>query len=398
MCLNCTQTTIAAAESLGIDPQLTKTIALATSAIMIFSLAAPLVIPTKSVKAGATCVTVNQKIKQSNKILVCKKSGKKLVWKVQSQKPVKPAVTQPIPQPVVPPVVTKPLLPWQQQGKEIYERFDQIKDAPKANFDFILSPTVNRAKAQETIDAYNNAMKFWTPLQEMKKPLHWVLMSENDYDWWRKTVIEIEGAYASTGVWNPINNELGHCRVQASAFCGYGSVYPNGTNFQYNLIGSSFAGKPSPHVVHHEAVHFYQMQIGLSYQKFPWWLIEGQANFYGWNLAERDKVEMHRNREKGRLAAAVPNAAKFTQAEWVKLIRDCTANNTFCFKNGLGYSVGWFAMEHLMSKISIAEMHKLSIEVAGSMTWQTAIPNYIKISADQLDSEIAEYLVSVYKN
>lgn len=391
MCVNCSQLGLAVADSVGLEPQVTRSISIAAAAVLFLSLAAPAVIPTATIKAGVTCAKQNQVVVKAGKSFVCKKNGGKLTWKIQTKK-AKVNPTQPDTSPIEPP---KPLLLWQQLGKNVYDRYDAIKDAPKANFDFILSPTVNRAKAQETINAYNAAMKFWTPLQEMKKPLRWVLMSEKDYDWWFKTVKEIEGVNASTSVWNPQTNKLGHCGLSANAFCGYGNNYANGDSFQYNVIGSGFTGKPVPHVVHHEAVHFYQFQVGLSYQKFPWWLIEGQANFFGWNIAARDGVKVHRDREKERLLSAVPSGRTSTATDWAQLIKRCAAGDNFCFKNELGYSLGWFAMEHLMSNISVEQMHELTQDVAEKRSWQTAIPTHLKISSDQLDLQIGEYLVQV---
>lgn len=399
MCVNCSQLGLAAADTLGLEPQVTKTISIAAAAILFLSLGTSVMTPATSVKAGATCAKSNQKVVKSGKTFVCKKSGGKLVWKLQVRKTKTQANTQnPGSVPTAPTEPAKPLLLWQRLGKDVYEKYDSIKSAPKANFDFILSPTVNRAKAQETIDAYSAAMKFWTPLQEMKKPLRWVLMSEKDYDWWLKTVKEIEGANASTTVWNPTTNVLGHCRLGTGAFCGYGNNYSNGDSFQYNVIGSGFNGKPSPHVVHHEAVHFYQFQVGLSYQKFPWWLIEGQANFFGWNIAERDRVQPHRDREKQRLMTAVPSAKTNSATDWARLIKRCTDGDGFCIEKELGYSLGWFAMEHLMTKINIEQMHELTRDVARSMSWQLAVPAHLKITSEQLDLQIGEYLVEVFKS
>jgi hypothetical protein len=55
MCGGCVQSGLSAAEAIGLEPQTTKVIAIATAAIMLFSLAAPMAAPTTTVKSGAVC-------------------------------------------------------------------------------------------------------------------------------------------------------------------------------------------------------------------------------------------------------------------------------------------------------------------------------------------------------
>lgn len=96
MCVGCAQTGYSAAELLGLESQFTKILAGATAAVMLFSLATPIANPTTQVKAGAVCAKANQKTVTTGKAFVCKKSGKKLVWKIQNKK-VKAPVTSPKP-------------------------------------------------------------------------------------------------------------------------------------------------------------------------------------------------------------------------------------------------------------------------------------------------------------
>ena len=103
MCGGCVQSGLSAAEAIGLEPQTTKFITIATAAVMLFSLAAPMAAPTTTVKSGAVCAKANQKIVKAGKTFVCKKSGKKLVWKVQ--KKVKPTAPIAEPKPELAPVV-----------------------------------------------------------------------------------------------------------------------------------------------------------------------------------------------------------------------------------------------------------------------------------------------------
>jgi M6 family metalloprotease-like protein len=98
MCVGCAQIGLAAAESVGLDNQATKAISIAAAVIMFASVAIPMATPATQVKAGAVCIKANQKVVKLGKTFVCKKSGKKLVWKVQKKKSVSP-VTLPQAQP-----------------------------------------------------------------------------------------------------------------------------------------------------------------------------------------------------------------------------------------------------------------------------------------------------------
>jgi hypothetical protein len=109
MCISCAQSGITIAESVGLEPNISKGLALGISAIMLFSLAAPLAAPATTVKSGAVCAKANQKIIKAGKTFVCKKSGKKLVWRIEKKTKPTVSVAQPEPQPT--PVI-KYMEPW----------------------------------------------------------------------------------------------------------------------------------------------------------------------------------------------------------------------------------------------------------------------------------------------
>lgn len=112
MCGGCVQSGFSAAEAIGLEPQTTKLITIATAAVMLFSLAAPMSAPATTVKSGAVCAKANQKIVKAGKIFVCKKSGKKLVWRVQKKKVSIPSASPTTtPTPIVVPVPTQPPVP-----------------------------------------------------------------------------------------------------------------------------------------------------------------------------------------------------------------------------------------------------------------------------------------------
>jgi M6 family metalloprotease-like protein len=107
MCVSCVQNGVAIADSIGLEPQTTKALSIVTAAVMLFSLAVPMATPATKVKAGAVCTKANVKIVKSGNTFVCKKSGKKLVWRIQTtkQRPTQTPSTDPV---VTTPVVITP--------------------------------------------------------------------------------------------------------------------------------------------------------------------------------------------------------------------------------------------------------------------------------------------------
>jgi hypothetical protein len=96
MCGGCVQSGLSAAEAIGLEPQTTKLISIAAAAVMLFSVAIPAATPATQVKAGAVCTKANQKVVKNGKTFVCKKSGKKLTWKVQTKKPASASPLPPL--------------------------------------------------------------------------------------------------------------------------------------------------------------------------------------------------------------------------------------------------------------------------------------------------------------
>ena len=106
MCVSCVQNGVAIADSIGLEPQTTKVLSIATAAVMLFSLAVPMATPATKVKAGAVCTKANIKIVKSGNTFVCKKSGKKLTWRIQAKK-----VSTPITSPATTPTTTQTTTP-----------------------------------------------------------------------------------------------------------------------------------------------------------------------------------------------------------------------------------------------------------------------------------------------
>jgi hypothetical protein len=256
--------------------------------------------------------------------------------------------------------------------------------------------------ADVTEKSYIDAYSFWTTVYTANTKVNWLLMSEKDWDCWYETTGKFEGANSVSRSWNVWNKEtgiMGHCPVGPTAFCGYGTgVQPGGIFAQYNILGSRFSTEPTPLTVHHETVHNYQAQIiADNFQTnrtgtAACWFMEGQANLFGTAIAFKGDTKAHRNMEIGRLLRVYPGGSSFTQAEWLAVLNKLKSEGDFCFKNELGYSLGWFALEWTYMNYSIEEMHSFLELMAKGSTWEQSIQTILKMDEQTYYSKIAQYL------
>lgn len=324
-----------------------------------------------------TCVTVN----------------KRLVWnKGVSTKP--PTVAQPTSTPTPEPKLTAN----EQLAKDILKAFREGKSGG-FKFEVKTCPNVNKAKSDETIKAYEDALRFWGTFYSQSQPLTWVMFSEKDYDCWLAAVKEIEGPSGDTRVWDPATDIMGHCKLSATSFCGYGTgVKPNGTFVQYNAIGTSYGRSPEPGVVHHEAVHFYQMSLqrenfmSSQVNLLPPWFVEGQANLIGMTIANGGIATWQREMEMGRLKNVLSGAGSFTPEQWYERLTSLDTQHSYVFQNELGYSLGWFALESVYQKHGLQKMHDFLVAVNKGQTFEQALASVLGSSKQELYQQIAEYL------
>lgn len=371
-------------------------------------------------KSGMICKKPGiTKVYQGNRYK-CIKNGKKLVWSkgVALSQPSTPPVssssptpspsasTNPTPMPSSSPVPSPtptpsptPLEDWQKVRKEVQTKYaERIKVGRYFDFEFILSPTVNKLKAQETIDAYREASRYWTWLFDSTGTysIVWVLLTEKDYDWWYAKVTELQGKN-SIYPWDKKTNEFGHCGLSDQAFCGYGNTQeaPDGKMklFQYNVIGSNFQGRPVPNVVHHESVHFYQLANNMTFPRdLPCWYIEGQATFYGNVISGTNDG----NFERSRILNSLPNSRLWTSLEWDQFLKAIQNNHDECRKDSRNYSIGSFIWEYLLMNYSEEQLHKVHIALK-TQTWAEVALTHLKKSAEQLNSEFANHLTTIFK-
>ena len=386
---------------------------MAISLVAVLTLGVSPSISSAAVKAGATCKKEGQVSKKAGKEYTCIKKGKKLVWsKGIVIKSAAPAVTPTptlTPAPIPTPTVTQPpkaLTPLEKLNADIYQRYVLAQKNISPSFNFVRCPNANKDMAEITEKAYIDAYSFWVPIYKATAKVNWLLMSEKDWDCWYETTATFEGPNPisrSWNVWNRNTGILGHCNVNSLAFCGYGTGVREGGMFaQYNLFGSDYKVAPTPLTVHHETVHIYQSQLmsdnhlTSKTNSAACWFIEGQANLFGAPIATKGDPTTYRNFEINRLLKVYPRGSSYTKEEWVDVFNTLKKPGDFCFKNELGYSLGWFALEWTYLNYSIEEMHVFLEAMAKGLTWEQAIQQVLKMDEQTYYGKIAQYFVDEF--
>jgi len=387
--------------------------ALAIALVAVLALGVSPSISSAAVKAGATCKKLGQVSKKAGKEYTCIKKGKKLVWsKGVVIKSAAPAVTPTptlTPAPIPTPTVTQPpkaLTPLEKLNADIYQRYVLAQKNISPSFNFVRCPNANKDMAEITEKAYIDAYSFWVPIYKATAKVNWLLMSEKDWDCWYETTATFEGPNPisrSWNVWNRNTGILGHCNVNSLAFCGYGTGVREGGMFaQYNLFGSDYKVAPTPLTVHHETVHIYQSQLmsdnhlTSKTNSAACWFIEGQANLFGAPIATKGDPTTYRNFEINRLLKVYPRGSSYTKEEWVDVFNSLKIPGDFCFKNELGYSLGWFALEWTYLNYSIEEMHVFLEAMAKGLTWDQAIQQVLKMDEQTYYGKIAQYFIALW--
>ena len=326
-----------------------------------------------------------------------------MVW--DKGKLVKQAAPFPTPTPTPTPTIAqtqKVLTPLEKLNADIYQRYVVAEKSISPSFNFVRCPNANKEMAEVTEKAYIDAYSFWVPIYKASAKVNWLLMSEKDWDCWYETTARFEGSNPisrSWNVWNKDTGILGHCKVSSTAFCGYGTGVREGGMFaQYNLFGTNYNQAPTPLTVHHETVHIYQSQLMSDNHQTnkintaACWFIEGQANLFGSPIANKGNPTTYRNFEINRLLKVYPKGSSYTQEEWLAVLNALKRDGDFCFKNELGYSLGWFALEWTYLNYSIEEMHNFLEKMTKGSTWEEAIQLVLKMDEETYYRKIAQYL------
>jgi len=393
-----------------------KVVLLAVSALVLATITP---FANAAVKPGTKCAKQGQTSTSAGIKYTCVKSGNKLIWnkgvsvKAAAKpelnpvvKPVEPTPTStPTPTPTPTPA-PKNLTPLEKMNLDIYARFVAADKKISPSFNFVRCPNVDKSMADITETAYIDAYSFWATVYKAKAKINWLLMSEKDWDCWYETTAKFEGpnpVSRSWNVWNKDTGVLGHCNVSSTAFCGYGTGVREGGIFaQYNLIGSNYKIAPTPGVVHHETVHNYQAQLiadnfatSKANTVAPWFM-EGQANLFGSPISANGDPTTYRNFERGRLLKVYPKGTSYTKEEWTSVFMTLKNDPNFVFKNELGYSLGWFALEWTYMNYTIEEMHTFLELIAKGSTWEQAIQAVMKMDEQAYYAKLGQYFADEF--
>ena len=396
--------------------------ALAIGGVLLISLATP--VNAAAPKAGATCTKKNATATSAGKLYTCILSGKKLVWNKgvavpkPTPSPTKPtAIGDPIgavgstpsPTPTPTPTPTIERKDWELIYMRIWDELEKAQNQKSFPFEYKLGPTVNKDKAQESIAAYDKAMKIWMPLLAGNtiSPVIWTIMSEKDYTWWKQVVDQQEGSSANYA-WNPDTNMLGHCQLSSNAFCGYGNAFKSNTPdykfLQYNVIGSTYNQSPNSNTVNHESVHFYQLSVVQGFPRdIPCWYVEGQASLYGGALqanlvTDRSSSIRQRNNFKGIVRQYQPKADAYTASEWVDVLKNMYQPHVSCSsqQDYFKYALGMFVWEYLYDKYGPKVMHQVLLDFKAGKSFNESIEKELSLNLDQLNEKLAAHLVHVF--
>jgi hypothetical protein len=124
--------------------------------------------------------------------------------------------------------------------------------------------------------------------------------------------------------------------------------------------------------------------------------MEGQANLFGAPIATKGDPTTYRNFEINRLLKVYPRGSSYTKEEWVDVFNTLKKPGDFCFKNELGYSLGWFALEWTYLNYSIEDMHEFLEAMAKGSTWEQAIQQVLKMDEQTYYGKIAQYFVDEF--
>jgi hypothetical protein len=122
------------------------------------------------------------------------------------------------------------------------------------------------------------------------------------------------------------------------------------------------------------------------------WFNEGQANLFGFAIAFKGDPTDRRQFEKNRLLQIYPTGATYSKDEWINVLNNLKTQGDFCFKNELGYTLGWFVLEWTYMNYTIEEMHNFLELIAKGSTWEQAIQTIMKMDEQTYFSKVAQYL------
>lgn len=246
--------------------------------------------------------------------------------------------------------------------------------------EYQMGPTAVPAKVESVVSRFSEKLKMFQLLGLESLDQDWVLVSEQDYDWWAQYRASQDAAFPLT-LWNKDRNELGHCSLSADVFCGAGNTV-NGLNYQDNVVGTKFTDRGLNYVSRHEAAHFYQAVFGYGGKC---WMAEGQATFFETYLEPSSRS---RSQVVQRLLKSQTGVAKASEARLFSLID----SNMVCEgDSNIAYDLGMLAFEHLYMNFSLLQIHELLV-LSSDSTWEASVSEALGVEAEQLNKDLAAYI------
>jgi hypothetical protein len=335
------------------------------------------------------CVSLRDRIPNSQGELLClqDKNGN-LVWMQNFNLWVTNPTPAPSPTAVSVPKVI-PVPPTVSGIDSIYNKINtQISSFETKPFTInkIYSPTVNREKADHLIKKYEEAIRPYSKF--LTKNITFVLLSENDRNWWRSTVTSLEGPSGDFSWW-----DSGHCQLVATSMCGYGTNTVPYALF-YEFIGSQSSWNDISQIIaDHEAVHVYQKSI-FDNPHPTCWITEGHANAIGFAVSSKyTNAKYHRQLQIDSISRMYPQFRTYTKDQWINVLNTIDLDRTTCFKNGMGYSLGMLIVEFMFDSYDFEKATNVMVLKSRGLSLDSALNQVLGISESTFNSMVADYLV-----
>lgn len=256
----------------------------------------------------------------------------------------------------------------------------QAQQLTPMTLDFTAGPTTDPEAVRRVVDTFAAKLKLFQLVGLERLTMSWVIASEKDYAWWRdRRLAELPNYPVS--LWDTAANELGHCRLDPTVFCGAGHAI-GGRTYQDNVVGTAFVDRGLNYVARHESAHFYQGVFGYGSRC---WFAEGQATFFETYL---ETTSRSRDMIISQLKVNPTGVAQLSQAELQRRIAD----NSICTgSSNIAYELGMLAMEYLYMNYSFQKIHELQSQ-GRTMSWDQGVREFLGADPQVINAGIAAHI------
>jgi hypothetical protein len=348
-----------------------------------------------SIKSGSKCTVQNQTKISDGKKYKCIRSGKKLVWN-KATLIVIPIVSS-TPSPTPSPTQTEapaqiPVGLWQETQFKILAQFKQLKPTSIQELTFVLSPNADKVLAKQLQESYQEPITYLSNLYVNPAKVTFLVMNENDRDWWVLRLNELSSTMASDW-W-----DKGHCYITKRVQCGYGSAPSADGTFHFGqVLGSEMNWTEKNYTIaYHESIHVYQLGLmGNRMSALPFWFAEGQANYLGFTFSNRFIDSKTQRKAQILRVFSIANADKYNDTEWAEWLKKIDSDSGYTFSNELGYSIGELILESLYNQYDFRKVHDWMVAIKNGSDYKTGFKSTFGQDYDSwLRDTAASYLNS----